>query len=108
MTLESSKWLFLPLGILLGIAEHVFADRASPLLRDAPAAAEVYFLAPAGVDLPETGHHHLLINTPAGLDFSQPLPAQPLPAREQILHFGKGQTETMLLTCHPVNIPCGW
>lgn len=106
MSLESSKWLFLPLGILLGIAEHVIADRPSPLLRDAPAEAEVYFLAPAdravvpdpfkvvfglrnmgvasaGVDLPETGHHHLLINTPTGLDFSQPLPAQPLPATVQ-------------------------
>ena len=44
-------------------------------------------VAPAGIDLPSTGHHHLLIDTD--------LPAldQPIPADEQHVHFGKGQTE---------------
>ena len=42
---------------------------------------------PAGIDLPSTGHHHLLINT--GL----PALDQPIPADEQHVHFGKGQTE---------------
>ena len=48
-------------------------------------------VAPAGVDLPATGHHHLLVDGAA-------LPAmdQPLPVTEQIRHFGKGQTETQL------------
>lgn len=48
-------------------------------------------VAPAGVDLEGTGHHHLLIN-------ADPLPdlTQPLPASDQVLHFGKGQTETEL------------
>ncbi|HTX24206.1 MAG TPA: DUF4399 domain-containing protein [Steroidobacteraceae bacterium] len=48
-------------------------------------------IAPAGVTYPNTGHHHLLIDTdlPANLD-------QPLPATESIKHFGKGQTETTL------------
>jgi hypothetical protein len=48
-------------------------------------------VAPAGTDVAETGHHHLLV------DVTQ-LPAmdQPLPATDNIRHFGKGQTETEL------------
>lgn len=48
-------------------------------------------VAPAGMDKENTGHHHLLINLSA-------LPAldQPLPANDQIKHFGGGQTETVL------------
>ncbi len=47
-------------------------------------------VAPAGVQIENTGHHHLLIDTD--------LPAlnQPVPADERHLHFGKGQTETKL------------
>jgi hypothetical protein len=45
-------------------------------------------VAPAGVDLPNTGHHHLLIDTRlARFD-------QPMPADAQHVHFGGGQTET--------------
>ncbi len=80
----------------------------------APAGAQVYFIepqngavveqtfsvkfgltgmgvAPAGVAVEATGHHHLLV------DVSE-LPAmdQPLPASDQLRHFGKGQTETQL------------
>lgn len=48
-------------------------------------------VAPAGVALASTGHHHLLVN----LD---ELPAMdaPLPMTEQVRHFGGGQTETEL------------
>ncbi|MEL6786658.1 MAG: DUF4399 domain-containing protein [Cyanobacteria bacterium J06607_15] len=48
-------------------------------------------LAPAGVDQPNSGHHHLLID-------KEELPAlnASLPATEQIRHFGKAQTETEL------------
>ncbi|MFC5694961.1 DUF4399 domain-containing protein [Pseudomonas sp. GCM10022186] len=46
-------------------------------------------VAPAGVDMPATGHHHLLIN----LD-QQPAMDRPLPMTDSIRHFGKGQTET--------------
>ncbi|MFZ6045878.1 DUF4399 domain-containing protein [Pseudomonas sp. CR3202] len=46
-------------------------------------------VAPAGVDAPATGHHHLLIN----LD-EQPAMDMPLPMTDNIRHFGKGQTET--------------
>ncbi len=48
-------------------------------------------VAPAGIDKDNTGHHHLLIN----LD-TLPDMGQPLPATDQIRHFGGGQTETVL------------
>ena len=48
-------------------------------------------IAPAGIDLPDTGHHHLLINVDKMPDFNMPLAAS-----ENIVHFGKGQTETVL------------
>jgi hypothetical protein len=48
-------------------------------------------VAPAGVDKPDTGHHHLLIDVdqPPALD-------QPIPADEHHRHFGGGQTEVMV------------
>lgn len=48
-------------------------------------------VAPAGVERQHTGHHHLLIDM-------DNLPAlnQPLPATDQIVHFGGGQTETSI------------
>ncbi|MEX6501991.1 DUF4399 domain-containing protein [Pseudomonas sp. 25A3E] len=48
-------------------------------------------VAPAGTDAPATGHHHLLVDVAE-------LPAMdmPLPATDNIRHFGKGQTETEL------------
>jgi hypothetical protein len=77
----------------------------------APAGAKVYFIspangaeakspvkvvfglsgmgiAPAGTQVENTGHHHLLVDGPA-LDTTKPLPTS-----EQVKHFGKGQTET--------------
>ena len=48
-------------------------------------------VAPAGVEKPNAGHHHLLIDTDPPADLSVPLPAT-----DKILHFGKGQTETTL------------
>jgi hypothetical protein len=50
-------------------------------------------VAPVGVDLPNTGHHHLLINrAPFGADdvgFG-------VPADDNHRHFGAGQTEVTL------------
>ena len=45
-------------------------------------------VAPAGVERPNTGHHHLIIDGP--------LPALdlPIPATATSIHFGGGQTET--------------
>lgn len=48
-------------------------------------------VAPAGTDAAGTGHHHLLVDAPSDLDMSKPLPAN-----DQVRHFGKGQTETRL------------
>ena len=47
-------------------------------------------IAPAGIDVPNTGHHHLLINVNE-IDYTLPIPAS-----KQHLHFGLGQTETTL------------
>ena len=106
--------LFRPLLLLalLVPAASTWADMArSP----APEGAEVYFIAPqnaaaldgeftvrfglrnmgvapAGVMMDNTGHHHLLINVDLeSLDLSRPLPAS-----SQVMHFGLGQTETQL------------
>jgi hypothetical protein len=43
--------------------------------------------APAGADVPNTGHHHLLIDTELAD------PNAPIPADTQHVHFGKAQTE---------------
>ena len=48
-------------------------------------------LAPAGDNQPNSGHHHLLID----LDELPNLTAS-LPATDQIIHFGKAQTETTI------------
>ncbi len=48
-------------------------------------------IAPAGVAIENTGHHHLLIDT------DLPPPDLPVPADEHHLHFGKGQTETSIV-----------
>ena len=108
--------LLLPLGLtalLCLLSALAPADNSVPQL-PAPEGAQVYFItpqdgasvgqtftvrfglkgmgvAPAGVDVPATGHHHLLVDVA-----TLPLLDAPLPASEQILHFGKGQTETEL------------
>jgi hypothetical protein len=47
-------------------------------------------VAPAGVSVPNTGHHHLLI------DVELPPLDQEIPSDKNHLHFGHGQTETVL------------
>lgn len=47
-------------------------------------------VTPAGTDKPNSGHHHLLINTkPPAMD-------KPIPKDSNHMHFGKGQTEAKL------------
>jgi len=49
-------------------------------------------IAPAGIEKEGTGHHHLMVNgDAAALDMDAPLPAD-----ETHIHFGGGQTETVL------------
>jgi hypothetical protein len=89
------------------------AQPAAPPRKPAPEGARLYFIsptdgetvkspvtvrfglsgmgvAPAGVDQPETGHHHLIV------DAELPPLDRPLPADANHIHFGKGQTETTL------------
>ena len=47
-------------------------------------------IAPAGVAVENTGHHHLLIDTDA------PPFDRPIPADAKHVHFGKGQTEAQV------------
>jgi hypothetical protein len=47
-------------------------------------------IAPAGVAMENTGHHHLLI------DAAPPAFNMPIPADASHVHFGKGQTETQV------------
>ncbi len=100
------KILLLPL-LLVFITSAVMAQSS------APGDAQLYFIspadgatvinpvvvkfglknmgvAPAGVQMENTGHHHLLIDT------DLPPLDQPVPADDHHLHFGKGQTETGL------------
>ena len=49
-------------------------------------------IAPAGVEKPNTGHHHLLIDTTMTPEQLK----EPLPADDNHKHFGGGQTEAMV------------
>jgi hypothetical protein len=104
--------------VLLAIAAAALADSppvAPPSLSSAPApaGAEVYIIsprdgetvqgpvtvrfglkgmgvAPAGIQVANTGHHHLLVDA-VGAPQDQPIGKD-----DQHLHFGGGQTETVL------------
>ena len=52
---------------------------------------EGFGIAPAGYDIPNTGHHHLLIDTFIPEDLTKPIPAN-----KNHIHFGLGQTETTI------------
>ncbi|MEE8233439.1 MAG: DUF4399 domain-containing protein [Gammaproteobacteria bacterium] len=87
---------------------------ANDLVSKSPADAKLYFIepidgvtvsetfkvkfglsgmgvAPAGTNIENTGHHHILIDVDKLPDLTRPLPAT-----DQIRHFGGGQTETEL------------
>ena len=48
-------------------------------------------IKPAGELVPNSGHHHLLINVDLLPDLSMPIPAS-----DQYIHFGKGQESTVI------------
>jgi len=96
-------------ALLVLCCSAAFADQTP-----SPPGAEVYFVAPkngehikgpvhvvfglkgmgvapAGIKFDNTGHHHLLVDTDLPTDLTQPLPAT-----DNVRHFGKGQTETVL------------
>ena len=47
-------------------------------------------VAPAGANIPNTGHHHLIVDAPL------PDTGIPVPSDDNHLHFGKGQTEAII------------
>jgi len=47
-------------------------------------------VAPAGQDVPHSGHHHLLVDT------DLPDPGLPIPNDENHIHFGDGSTATQI------------
>ena len=49
-------------------------------------------VAPVGTQTPNTGHHHLLVDT----ELSREELKQPIPADDKHRHFGGGQTEVTL------------
>jgi hypothetical protein len=102
--------MFVVTAALALAATVVWAQDRTP----SPAGAEVYIIspkdgakvsspfvvefglkgmgvAPAGVKIENTGHHHLLIDTDAPADLNAPLPSS-----DKVMHFGKGQTQTTL------------
>ena len=105
------KKLRIRAGVALGAACALGAALAADLPRSpAPKGVELYFvsphdgetlespvtvrfglrgmgIAPAGVAMENTGHHHLLIDT------DMPPLDLPVPADANHVHFGKGQTE---------------
>ncbi|MCK0152258.1 DUF4399 domain-containing protein [Alcanivorax sp. S6407] len=48
-------------------------------------------VVPAGTEQENSGHHHILIDLAEAPDMSMPLPAN-----DNVVHFGKGQTSTTL------------
>ena len=54
-------------------------------------ASENILIKPAGELVPNSGHHHLLINVGLLPDLSMPIPAS-----DQFIHFGKGQESTVI------------
>ncbi len=100
--------------LLVALAATLFASPLALAGTPSPAGAKVYIIspadgetvkspftvrfglsgmgvAPAGIEKPNTGHHHLLID----LDEAPPM-SKPLPSDANRKHFGGGQTEVEL------------
>ena len=103
--IELGLALALPMATLAHAAERTPAAEGAEVFVISPAegatvANPVTFqfglrnkgIAPANVEWPNTGHHHMFINVdPMTLDMNEGIPAT-----ENILHFGGGQTEVTL------------
>ena len=79
-----------PDGATVGFANIADGD-VVPLVFTVRFSISGMGIAPAGTAIDNTGHHHLLIDVEELPDMNQPLPAT-----DQILHFGGGQSETEL------------
>ena len=101
--------------VTLMIAGLGLAQAQMPAQSAAPVGAEVYIIAPAdgakvknpvvvrfglkgmgvapaGIQMENTGHHHLFVDTDLPTDLTKPIPV----VENKVIHFGKGQTETTL------------
>ncbi|GAA0685194.1 DUF4399 domain-containing protein [Marinobacterium maritimum] len=99
----------LALGLAALLSQGALADE---MATSAPADAQVYIIspengttvpqtfkvqfglsgmgvAPAGIDKANTGHHHLMVD-------GQQMPMSGKAMGKEVMHFGGGQTETML------------
>ena len=102
-------------GLLVLVAAAMAALSPASAQTPSPAGAKVYIInlkdgaevtspflvqfglsgmgvAPAGVEKPNTGHHHLLIDTKLTAEQMK----EPIPADDTHKHFGGGQTEAMV------------
>lgn len=110
-----STRIFTALNRTLAVLACTFCGHSFAMeLSKAPANAKVYIVQPkngavvtspvtikfgiknmmvmqAGVQHPNSGHHHLLVDLAELPDLTNPIPAD-----ENHIHFGKGQTETTL------------
>src|SRR5277367_3402226 len=103
------------MGLLVLVAATVAAVSPASAQTPSPAGAKVYItnlkdgaevtspflvqfglsgmgVAPAGVEKPNTGHHHLLIDTKLTPEQMK----APIPADDTHKHFGGGQTEAVV------------
>ena len=102
-------------GIFAGLAAMPAWTQSAPAQTPSPNGAKVHFInlkdgqvvtspfliqfglssmgvAPAGVEKPNTGHHHPLIDATLSSDELK----QPIPMDDGHRHFGNGQTEAMI------------
>jgi hypothetical protein len=102
-------------AIFIGLAAVPAWTQSAPALTPSPTEAKVYFInlkdgqevtnpflvqfglsgmgvAPAGVEKPNTGHHHLLVDSSLSGDELR----QPIPMDDSHRHFGAGQTEALI------------
>jgi len=77
-------------GAMVGFANLSDGDVIPPVFTVKFSVSEMG-IAPAGTQAQNTGHHHLLIDVAELPDMNHPLPAT-----DNIRHFGKGQTEAEL------------
>lgn len=116
MTMMHQTRTFLAIGLLAALTAACNPPAAEDMTRPDPSEGpKVYFVnlkdgqtvqspfkvvfglkewgvAPAGIDKPKTGHHHLLIDTTLSDEEMQ----YAIPMTENHRHFGGGQTETVL------------
>jgi hypothetical protein len=102
-------------GIFAGLPTVPAWTQSAPAQTPSPSGAKVYFInlkdgqevtssflvqfrlsgmgvAPTGVEKPNTGHHHLVIDSTLSGDELK----QPIPIDDSHRHFGNGQTEAMI------------